>query len=98
MCSCPTSSSSVDGRSRWASGAVASRRLPAASSKRSPTRSVCCRRRGASMELNNLELVNDRVHERLGEVLEPVHAELVEKLAPQAGERFLDVGAGTGSV
>jgi SAM-dependent methyltransferase len=45
-----------------------------------------------------MELSNEQMHERLGTVLEPVHAELVEKLVPAAGERWLDLGSGTGSV
>ena len=43
-CSWPTKSSSVVGRSRWASGAEDCRRLPAASLKRSLTPEVCSRR------------------------------------------------------
>src|SRR5262249_22497401 len=30
--------------------------------------------------------------------LEPIHDELVEQLAPATGERWLDLGAGTGSI
>jgi SAM-dependent methyltransferase len=45
-----------------------------------------------------MELGNDQMHERLGSVLEPVHEELVERLGPAAGEKWLDVGSGTGSV
>src|SRR5258708_82625 len=36
MCRCPTKSSSVAGRARWASGAVSGSRSRAASAKRSP--------------------------------------------------------------
>ena len=43
-----------------------------------------------------MDLGNDQMHERLGAVLEPVHDELVERLAPQPGERWLDLGSGTG--
>ena len=45
-----------------------------------------------------MELGNDQMHERLGAVLEPVHQELVEKLTPSPGERWLDIGSGAGSV
>ena len=45
-----------------------------------------------------MELGNDQMHERLGAVLEPVHEELVGKLSPVSGERWLDVGSGAGSV
>jgi len=45
-----------------------------------------------------MELRNGQIHERLGAVLEPVHDELVDKLGPGPGERWLDVGCGTGSV
>ncbi len=44
-----------------------------------------------------MELWNDKMHERLGAVLEPVHDELVDRLRPAAGERWLDLGSGTGS-
>ena len=36
--------------------------------------------------------------ERLAELLAPIHDELVERLAPTPGERFLDVATGTGAV
>jgi SAM-dependent methyltransferase len=35
---------------------------------------------------------------RLSTVLEPIHDELVGQLAPAPGERWLDLGAGTGSI
>ena len=44
------------------------------------------------MELSNEEMVG-----RLATVLEPIHDELVERLAPRPGERWLDLGAGTGA-
>ncbi|HEX4520886.1 MAG TPA: class I SAM-dependent methyltransferase [Gaiellaceae bacterium] len=44
-----------------------------------------------------MELSNEEMYERLGTVLEPVHDELVEQLRPAAGERWLDLGSGTGS-
>ena len=37
-------------------------------------------------------------YERLAELLAPVHDELLDRLAPNAGERFLDVATGTGAV
>ena len=37
-------------------------------------------------------------YERLAELLAPIHDELVERLAPSAGERLLDVATGTGAV
>ena len=37
-------------------------------------------------------------YERLAELLAPIHDELVERLAPTPGERFLDVATGTGAV
>lgn len=45
-----------------------------------------------------MELWNEEMYERLGAVLEPVHDELVEQLAPAPGERWLDLGSGTGSI
>ena len=45
-----------------------------------------------------MELWNEEMDERLATVLEPIHDELVERLAPQPGERWLDVGSGTGAV
>ena len=44
-----------------------------------------------------MDLRNEDMVERLAEVLEPVHDELVERLAPRPGERWLDLGAGTGA-
>jgi SAM-dependent methyltransferase len=44
-----------------------------------------------------MELSNDEVVERLATVLEPIHDELIERLAPQPGERWLDLGSGTGA-
>jgi SAM-dependent methyltransferase len=37
-------------------------------------------------------------YERLAELLAPIHDELVERLAPTSGDRFLDVATGTGAV
>jgi SAM-dependent methyltransferase len=37
-------------------------------------------------------------YERLAELLSPIHDVLTERLAPQSGERFLDVATGTGAV
>jgi SAM-dependent methyltransferase len=36
--------------------------------------------------------------EKVAETIAPMHDALVERLAPQPGERFLDVGTGTGEV
>jgi len=41
-----------------------------------------------------MDLWNEGMYERLTSVLEPVHDELIERLAPQAGERLLDLGSG----
>jgi len=38
------------------------------------------------------------MYERLSSVLEPVHDELAARLAPQPGERLLDLGSGTASI
>jgi SAM-dependent methyltransferase len=54
--------------------------------------SAVCSRGGVVMEFWNEEM-----YERLGSVLEPMHDELVERLRPAAGERWLDLGSGTGS-
>ena len=45
-----------------------------------------------------MELWNEGMYERLTTVLEPVHDELAGKLAPQPGERLLDLGSGTASI
>jgi len=45
-----------------------------------------------------MELWNEGMYERLTSVLEPVHDELAERLAPQQGERLLDLGSGTASI
>jgi SAM-dependent methyltransferase len=45
-----------------------------------------------------MDLGNDEMYERLATVLEPIHDELVERLAPHPGERWLDLGTGTGPV
>ena len=45
-----------------------------------------------------MELWNEGMYERLTSVLEPVHDELAGKLAPQPGERLLDLGSGTASI
>jgi SAM-dependent methyltransferase len=45
-----------------------------------------------------MELSNEGMYERLTTVLEPVHDELAQKLAPQPGERLLDLGSGTASI
>ena len=45
-----------------------------------------------------MELWNEGMYERLATVLEPVHDELVERLEVRPGERWLDVGTGTGAI
>jgi SAM-dependent methyltransferase len=44
-----------------------------------------------------MDLRSEEMVERLATVLEPVHDELVARLAPQAGEKWLDVATGTGA-
>ncbi|HEY4346111.1 MAG TPA: class I SAM-dependent methyltransferase, partial [Gaiellaceae bacterium] len=43
-----------------------------------------------------MELRNDEIVDRLATVLEPIHDELVQRLSPCAGERWLDIGTGRG--
>ena len=45
-----------------------------------------------------MDLWNEGMYERLASVLEPVHDELFERLAPQPGEHWLDLGSGTGAI
>lgn len=45
-----------------------------------------------------MDLRNEAMVERLAIVLEPVSDELVARLGPQPGEKWLDVGAGTGAI
>jgi SAM-dependent methyltransferase len=45
-----------------------------------------------------MDLWSEGMYERLEAVLEPVHDELVGRLLPRAGEAWLDVGSGAGSV
>jgi len=45
-----------------------------------------------------MELWNEGMYERLTSVFEPVHDELADRLAPQPGERLLDLGSGTASI
>jgi SAM-dependent methyltransferase len=47
--------------------------------------------------LPGVEAWNAEMVDRLGMVLEPIHDELVERLAPRPGERWLDLGVGTGA-
>src|SRR5262249_52338950 len=91
-CSWPTKPWRAAGRSRCASGATCSSRRPAASSKRSAMRSVCSRSGGV------MDLWSQGMYERLSEMFEPVHDELAARLAPQPGERVLDLGSGTASI
>src|SRR5262245_16588725 len=84
-CSWPTKSSSVRGRSRRASGATSSSRLPAASSNRSPLA-----RQYAPGGVR--EVWNEVAFERLAALLAPVQEELADRLAPRPGDRWLDVG------
>ena len=45
-----------------------------------------------------MDLTNEGKYERLTSVLEPVHDELAARLAPQQGERLLDLGSGTAAI
>jgi SAM-dependent methyltransferase len=45
-----------------------------------------------------MDLWSEGMYERLTSVLEPVHDELFERLAPQPGERVLDLGSGTAAI
>src|SRR4029077_17481650 len=45
-----------------------------------------------------MDLWSEGMYERLTSVLEPVHGELFERLAPQPGERLLDLGSGTADI
>ncbi len=45
-----------------------------------------------------MDLWNEGMYERLTSVLEPVHDELADRLAPQPGERLLDLGSGTAAI
>jgi SAM-dependent methyltransferase len=45
-----------------------------------------------------VDLWNEEMYDRLSTVLDPIHDELTERLAPRAGERLLDLGTGTGAV
>ena len=44
------------------------------------------------------DLHDDGMVERLATVLSPVEDELVERLSPKRGERWLDLGAGSGPI
>ena len=44
-----------------------------------------------------LRHVGEATHDGLAAVLEPIEQELVEKLAPQPGDRWLDIATGTGA-
>ena len=45
-----------------------------------------------------MDLWNEGIYDRLATVLDPIHDELVQRLEPQAGERWLDLGTATGAV
>ena len=45
-----------------------------------------------------MDLWSEGMYERLTSVLEPVHDELIERLAPRAGERLLDLGSGNAPI
>src|SRR5436190_19272725 len=86
-CCWPTKSSSVCGRSRCASGACRARSRPAVSSKRS------------DIDAQYARGVRDEVsHGRIAAVLEPIHRQLVDRLAPQQGERWLDLTHGSPTI
>ncbi len=44
------------------------------------------------------EAWDEATHDRLGAVLEPVQDELLQRLAPKDGERWLDLSTGTGAI
>ncbi len=44
------------------------------------------------------EAWDEATHDRLAAVLEPVEEELVQRLAPKDGERWLDLATGTGAI
>ena len=87
-CSWPTSSSSVCGRSRRASGATSSSRRPAASSKRSPIA-----RKYAPDAVR--QAWDEATYDRLAGVVSPAQDDLLERLAPRAGERWLVLETGS---
>jgi SAM-dependent methyltransferase len=45
-----------------------------------------------------MDLWNEGIYDRLATVLDPIHDELVERLEPTSGERWLDLGTATGAV
>ena len=45
-----------------------------------------------------MDLWNEGIYDRLATVLDPIHDELVERLEPHAGERWLDLGTATGAI
>jgi SAM-dependent methyltransferase len=45
-----------------------------------------------------MDLWSEGMYERLSAMFEPVHDELTGRLAPQPGERLLDLGSGTASI
>jgi SAM-dependent methyltransferase len=44
------------------------------------------------------EAWDEATHDRLGAMLEPVEDELIQRLAPKDGERWLDLATGTGAI
>jgi SAM-dependent methyltransferase len=50
------------------------------------------------MLLGVVDLWSEEMYDRLSTVLDPIHDELADRLSPQPGERWLDLGTGTGAV
>src|SRR5205823_4460050 len=90
-CAWPTKSSSACGRSRCASGASSAARSCAASEKRSLIAD-----KYAPAALSSVWSRGE--YAGLAERFAPIHRELVERLRPEPGTRWLDVATGPGGV
>src|SRR5919198_97194 len=97
MCRWPRNSLSVRGRSLSASGATAGARSRAASEKRSPmSRSMLPGLVTGTQTAS--ELWGSADYDRLARRFADVHDEVVRRLEPGPGVRWLDVATGTGGV